>query len=535
VLLGFDFCDTHHKILTVFESLGFNVDILAVLGEVQRITAVQPVDGFDCFVEGKYVVRVELCADGDVFVAVDTQIVGEQVVAVAVAQNEVAGLILDLDTGGRRFVEGLVIESAPLPQNFQGALVNGTQGAVGLGTYVEQEIGAIAAADGKAVDEVLQGFEVEVLLRVAPVAGEGLTHLAGDVLRGVGHVDALGSATLEGDAVQLNVTQRAPTGKTRIVDDHSIRLVGADHTVKGIFLPIVVRPVPHTVKPDTADLAVVFADDFHALAKIFQVFGEVFPVAFLVPVQKGVVEKRNDAVLITGVHKFPHQVPAAHMGRVVGVQATGVVQGKAVVVAGCQGDVPATGILGGQNQLFGPVFVGAEGLHRLQVLFPGHTQCVLRPFALAQNAVKAEVDKHTKAECFKFLDAFFDDHRKTSVLKLFLLYTTPWLNARKAFSLRRRLFGRVTPQGGFSCRIVAIRILLVPTYIVIFSAKGKTNTELTCSQEESECNPSGFFHIHSAIFVVDRVIVGATAGLDNGSDTGIPGNTLRRHSVGPIL
>ena len=82
----------------------------------------------------------------------------------------------------------------------------------------------------------------------------------------------------------------------------------SNRSVEGVLFPIVVGFIPHTVKPKPTDFAVVFTQNLNAVAKVLQVFFEVRFIAFLVPVQKRVVEEGNDAFRIARIHEFTHEV-----------------------------------------------------------------------------------------------------------------------------------------------------------------------------------------------------------------------------------
>ena len=124
---------------------------------------------------------------------------------------------------------------------------------------------------------------------------------------------------LEGDAINLGVSQLALTTDTSVVDDHGIGLVRADHFVEPIFLPIrLPRPVP--IKPKSPDLAVVLAEDLHGGVKIVQILVElrlVAGVALPTPVEGGVVKEGDNTLRPASRDEFRDKIAASR--RVEGV------------------------------------------------------------------------------------------------------------------------------------------------------------------------------------------------------------------------
>ena len=204
--------------------------------------------------------------------------------------------------------------------------------------------------------------------------------------------------------------------------------MGTDHAIELVLLPIIVPIGPHAVKPDTANGAVTRAKQLHALLEIMHVSVPIaLPVPLgipfgvegtggLPPIDEGVVEEGQQLCFPTGIHKFLHQIPAADMGRIKVTEALGIVQGKTVMVPGGEGDIFTAGIFGCQSQLLGPKGIGAESFRQLVIFLLGNAQTLLCPLALAQLAVKTEVDKHTEAQLFKIQNPLFYDHRKAFFL-----------------------------------------------------------------------------------------------------------------------
>ena len=164
--------------------------------------------------------------------------------------------------------------------------------------------------------------------------GKHLAHLAGNILGSAVHIQRLRFASLKGHAVQFDMAQGAQRAESCIIDDHGVRLMLPDTSVKSVFFPVVFQPVPHAVEPEPTDLPVIGAEKFYTLPEIFQIFFEICTVGFLMPVQQRMIKERNDILTPAGVHKFPHQIAAAGMGRVQLVQPAGIVEGISVVMSG---------------------------------------------------------------------------------------------------------------------------------------------------------------------------------------------------------
>ena len=112
------------------------------------------------------------------------------------------------------------------------------------------------------------------------------------------------------------------------------------------------------------------------------------------PIQGRVVEHGQDGLLVAGVHELPYEITAAGGVRsVVGVQSAGIVEGKALVMAGGQGNVPCAGGLGDADDAAGVKLRGGEGILQLDVLLLGDAVDSLDPLALAQLGVQPPMDE----------------------------------------------------------------------------------------------------------------------------------------------
>ncbi len=125
------------------------------------------------------------------------------------------------------------------------------------------------------------------------------------------------------------------------------------------------------------------------------------------PVDCGVVENRKQPFLIACVYKFPNQIPSAGMGRVKVAQTFCIVQGKAVMMTGCEGYVLHTRFFSGAGDFFCVKICCGESICKLGIFFSGHSRAVHNPFSLTELGVESVMDKHAKAHVFKISDAFF--------------------------------------------------------------------------------------------------------------------------------
>ncbi len=129
----------------------------------------------------------------------------------------------------------------------------------------------------------------------------------------------MGEGLLEGDAINFRVSQLAFTSDAGVVNNHGIGLVGTDHFVEPIFLPIrLPRPVP--IKPKSSDGAVVLTEYLHGCVKIVQIIVElrlVAGVALPTPVEGGVVKEGDNTLRPASRDEFFNKVAASR--RVEGV------------------------------------------------------------------------------------------------------------------------------------------------------------------------------------------------------------------------
>ena len=104
-----------------------------------------------------------------------------------------------------------------------------------------------------------------------------------------------------------------------IVYNHGIGLIASNERIKSVFFPVFIRVIPHSIKPKATYFSIVFAKNFYAFSKIFQVFFKISFITFFVPIQKSMIEKRYNAVFVTSIHKFFYNVSTACMRSIVGV------------------------------------------------------------------------------------------------------------------------------------------------------------------------------------------------------------------------
>ena len=291
------------------------------LGEGQCFPVIQPAGGGNGLRQGE---ASDMGLGG---VAVGN-ILDKQVEGIFVAKDELVFAALHSDTAGGGQMEGFVIQLCPDAQNLQHAPVNEPQTAVSHGTHVQQQIGPVPAAVRQIPDYIAHGHVAEVQGCIAPMVVQHLAHLAGDVPGRILQVDGLGLAPLKGDAVQFHVAQSTPGFHTGIVDDDGFRLIAPDGSVQGIFFPVRITGLaPGAVEPQSADGAVVGAQQLDTFPQVAKICREICFKGFLVPVKQRMVEEGLDACFPTGIHEFPDQIPAAAVDRIEIGKTAGVVQG----------------------------------------------------------------------------------------------------------------------------------------------------------------------------------------------------------------
>ena len=122
---------------------------------------------------------------------------------------------------------------------------------------VKKQIAIELAAIDKHFHEFFRGLHADILFRVSPVIGESLAHLAGKRL--FGRIDEKRLSALESHAVYLAMSRFSAFAQPRVVDNHRFRLIFSYSAVNTVLLPVVVRLIPHSVEPETADFAVLRA------------------------------------------------------------------------------------------------------------------------------------------------------------------------------------------------------------------------------------------------------------------------------------
>ena len=244
-----------------------------VLLELQRLAVVDPLGLVNLLVDaGELAWPGAGRADGDVRITARTQVMDEQVRRSVGIESEIVALALD----PRRLavVDGVGVHADPIAAAAQGGGFVVGDGAFGRGADVEQVVGTDLAAGTEVLDDLRRAHVGEVVLADPPVPVHRLAHLAGHVLRHPALIPRRGAALLEGDRVDLGMPL-APLMQARVVDDDRFRLVASDHRVQLIFLPVGLLLAPVAVEPESADRAVVGAEDLDRLVEIVQVGVEV--------------------------------------------------------------------------------------------------------------------------------------------------------------------------------------------------------------------------------------------------------------------
>ena len=230
--------------------------------------------------------------------------------------------------------------------------------------------------------------------------GDSLAHLARERFFGAIHETRL--APFKGDAVDLLMSRLTERVQPRVVDNHCLRLIFADRAVQPVLLPVFVRLVPHSVKPEPADLSVILAEDFNALRQVIDIRGEILFVVGIVPVKKRMVEERDNSAPVAFVNEFRDQIPAARgMRRVEMVQPLDIIKRKTVVVAGRHGNISASRVLRGFDEPPRPALFDKEFLRRGVVLLRRHQLLGEIPLPFPDHAVKPEMIEHSEPELFE--------------------------------------------------------------------------------------------------------------------------------------
>ena len=196
----------------------------------------------------------------------------------------------------------------------------------------------------------------------------------------------MGEGLLEGDAINLGVSQLAFTSDAGVVDDHGIGLVRADHFVVPIFFPIRL-PGPVPIKPKSSDGAVVLAKNLNRGVKIVQILVElrlVAGVALPTPVESGVVKEGDNTLRPASRDEFRDKIAASR--RVEGIvlgEATGIVEAKSLVVARGEDDILHSRLARESCDRSRVEILRRECLFQLVVLIERDFFQVLNPFSFA--------------------------------------------------------------------------------------------------------------------------------------------------------
>ena len=286
--------------------------VLRVVGEFQFLLIIHPASTSNRAIEP--LDRAGACtaeADCDVAVSADGEIENEVIKFSIGFQDEVPALA---GKGGWfSFVNRIAVSRDPFPGAAKCCCLVIRNAPRGGGADVQEIIGAGTAAVGEVLDDVAGRFVCEVGASNAPMGVHRLAHFTRDIFWPTLAIHGVGEGLLEGDAINLGVSQLAFTSDAGVVDDHGIGLVTADHFVEPIFLPIrLPRPVP--IKPKSPDLAVVLAEELHGGLKIVQIFVElrlVAGVALPTPVEGGVVKEGDNTLRPASRDEFFNKVAAS--------------------------------------------------------------------------------------------------------------------------------------------------------------------------------------------------------------------------------
>ena len=211
-------------------------------------------------------------------------------------------------------------------------------------------------------------------------------------------------------------------GDVVVVANQAVRLEGVDEAVElrhppveGNLVPFV---VPDAVEPQSARVRILgeqFLDlGFHKPEIAVVVFLSARAAGFLArfadgiiladPVQQRIVQVQADAALFAGFFQFAHDIAAERRAvhDVIG-RCGGLEHGKAVVVAGGEGQVTRPGVLESGHPLVCVEADGVEGCRRLGVFVFVQLSQVEVPFALGIRGVESPVDEDAQSFLCKFL------------------------------------------------------------------------------------------------------------------------------------
>ena len=330
--------------------------------------------------------------------------------------------LLRFDVAGIGAVDGLAIGRGPFAQLLQTLQSHGRQFAIGLGTYVHEQVGTLARGVDEQTDDVGSALVFVVYNLVAPHAVHGLAcfqrqtaHLGGMLGKTAGHLawqvalENLDVLTLERCAMVV-VTHK--TSRLQLVYEF---VLSRQFPVKGYGILFVVPP---TVEPDRADIAIL-GEQFgqlgiHEVIVLLPV-GIVTSLAALCactshgiivahPVDVAIIEVQAYALLATGLGQFLQNVLAVGCGLYdVELALLGVPHGETIVMTGGEADVLGTCCLYGTHPFTCIVPVGIESIRHLGILIAvGH--CILQvPFALGKHTVDTPMQEDTQLHVTEFL------------------------------------------------------------------------------------------------------------------------------------
>ena len=205
-------------------------------------------------------------------------------------------------------VYSLSEESHPIADDRHKLALEGVNSALRGRSDVEQVVSSHSSAGTEIFDKCRGRLIVKVAVSDAPMVVERTAHLGGNILLHSLAVHRRRSALLEGHRVDLGVAHLSSCLESRVIYDDSIGLILTDGRVKRILLPISILLAPISVKPKTADLAVILAKQLNALAQILKIAVKIVIEVGVVPIERGMVEERNYTVLIAGIDELADEI-----------------------------------------------------------------------------------------------------------------------------------------------------------------------------------------------------------------------------------
>lgn len=200
---------------------------------------------------------------GDSWVGGGGEIENEEVIGIGAVDTKIA--VLPIDGVLVAEIDGVLVAAKqldPITHDIEEGLFVRGDVAGGRGAQIHEEVGSGCAGSAQDFDDAGGANHVVIAAGGTPVEVAGHAHFSGVVFFPGGDLGSVSESSFEGDGIDFAVGEFAFFAQASIVNDQGVRLMFSDQRIKFVEFPIGLGLRPVSIEPESAQGAVIPADDF---------------------------------------------------------------------------------------------------------------------------------------------------------------------------------------------------------------------------------------------------------------------------------